>query len=86
MKTFKAPRKALTGLDGETVSGLINAAADIALLLDKRGVIRDLSIGSKTLSTTLQPDWIGRPFVDVVTTDSRPKVELLMADLDAAEP
>jgi transcriptional regulator PpsR len=86
VKTFKAPRKALTGLDGETVSGLINAAADIALLLDKRGVIRDLSIGSTALSTTLQPDWIGRPFVDVVTTDSRPKVELLMADLDAAEP
>lgn len=86
MKTFKAPRKALTGLDGETVSGLINAAADIALLLDKRGVIRDVSVGSKALSTALQPDWVGRTFVDVVTIDSRPKVELLMADLDAAEP
>jgi len=86
VKTFKAPRKALTGLDGETVSGLINAAADIALLLDKRGVIRDISVGSKTLSSSLQPDWVGRPFADVVTIDSRPKVELLMADLDANEP
>lgn len=85
MKTFKAPRKALTGLDGETVSGLINAAADIALLLDKRGVIRDVSIGSKALSSALKPDWVGRPFIDVVTTDSRPKVDLLMADLSATE-
>ena len=86
MKTFKAPRKALTGLDGETVAGVINAAADIALLLDKRGVIRDISVGSRALSSSLQPDWVGRPFVDVVTLDSRPKVDLLLADLDASEP
>jgi transcriptional regulator PpsR len=85
VKTSKAPRKALTGLDGETVAGLINAAADIALLLDKRGVIRAISVSSKTLSSALQPDWVGRPFLDVVTTDSRPKVELLMGDLDADE-
>ena len=86
MKTFKAPRKALTGLDGETVAGVINAAADIALLLDKRGVIRDISVGSRALSSSLQPDWVGRPFVDVVTLDSRPKVDLLLADVDASEP
>jgi transcriptional regulator PpsR len=85
VKKFKAPRKALTGLDAETVAGLVIAATDVALILDRRGIIRDLAIGSPELLAELGGDWIGRSLVDVVTEDSRPKIELLLRDLAAGQ-
>lgn len=80
MKHFKAPRKALTGLDAETVAGLVVASADIALVLDRRGVVRDLAIPNPELHDELGADWIGKSLIDTVTEDSRPKIELLLSD------
>ncbi len=85
MKTFKAPRKALTGLDAETVAGLVVASADIALILDRRGIIRDLAIPNPELLAELGGEWLGRSLGEVVTEDSRPKIELLMRDLAAGQ-
>ena len=81
MKNFKAPRKALTGLDAETVAGLIVSSADIALILDRRGVIRDLAIPNAELLAELGADWIGKSLLEVVTEDSRPKIDMLLRDL-----
>lgn len=78
MRKFKAPRKALTGLSAETVSSLVTAATDLALVLDRRGVIRDLSIHSDELATSVGDQWLGRALVDVVTSDSRGKIERLL--------
>ena len=85
MNTFKAPRKALTGLDAETVAGLIVASTDIALVVDRRGIIRDLAIPNPELLDELAGDWVGKSLIDTVTEDSRPKVELLLADRAAGE-
>ena len=83
---FKAPRKALDGLAAETVAGLVTAAADIVLVLDRRGIIRDIAFGSEELAADLAGDWIGQPMSSVVTVDSRPKVELLFGEIDAPVP
>jgi len=85
VNTFKAPRKALTGLDAETVAGLIVASTDIALVVDRRGIIRDLAIPNPELLDELAGDWVGKSLIDTVTEDSRPKVELLLADRAAGE-
>ena len=85
MKNFKVPRKALTGLSAETVAGLVTAAPDLALVLDRRGVVRDLAIGSDDLAEELGEQWLGRPFVDVVTIDSRNKVERLLAAANSGD-
>lgn len=85
MKNFKAPRKALTGLDAETVAGLIVSSADIALILDRRGIIRDVAIPNAELLAELGGDWIGKSLIDVVTKDSQPKIELLLRDLSAGQ-
>ena len=85
MKTFKAPRKALTGLDAETVAGLVVASTDIALIVDRRGVIRDIAIPNPELLDELDAGWIGKSLIDTVTEDSRPKVELLFSDRAAGE-
>ena len=85
MRNFKAPRKALTGLDAETVAGLIVASADVALVLDRRGIIRDLAIPNPDLQAELAADWLGKAFAEVVTVDSRPKIELLIGDVAAGQ-
>lgn len=90
MKNFKAPRKALDGLDPSAVASLVTAAADIALVLDRRGVVRDIAFGSDELAALLggagHADWVGRHFTSLVTVDSRPKIEMLFTDLDAGDP
>jgi len=85
VKNFKAPRKALTGLDAETVAGLIVSSADIALILDRRGVIRDVAIPNAELLAELDGNWVGKSLLDVVTKDSQPKIEMLLRDLSAGQ-
>lgn len=55
-------------------------AADVALVIDGEGVIEDLSFGSDMLSHDEHRDWLGRPWIDTVTAESRPKVEQLLRD------
>ena len=83
---FKAPRKALDGLAAETVAGLVTAAADIVLVLDRRGIIRDMAFGSEELAADLAGDWIGQPMGGVVCVDSQPKIELLLGEVDSPAP
>ena len=88
MKPFEAPQTALGELDTDTVATLVAAASDIALILDSKGTIRDLALGNEELSAQLADDWIGRPWADTVTADSRPRVEAMIADAlsDAGKP
>ena len=83
---FKAPRKALDGLAAETVAGLVTAAADIVLVLDRRGIIRDMAFGSEELAADLAGDWIGQPMGGVVCVDSQPKIALLLGEVDSPAP
>ena len=67
---------------------MIAVAADVALILDGDGVIRDLAIGSDELSQDLEGarKWLGKSWVNTVTVESRPKVEALLRDAAAHAP
>jgi transcriptional regulator PpsR len=81
---FRAPETSLGDLDARATASLIAAAADIALVVDGAGVIRDFSVNSEELSRELAGgDWFGRPWLDTVTEESRPKVEALIRDAAA---
>ncbi len=82
-KQFKAPEKTLGNLDAETAATLILAAADVALVLDRKGVIRDIAIGSEDLSAEGVGKWLGRAWIDTVTAESRPKIETLLREANA---
>jgi len=65
---------------------LVAVISDIALVLDQRGIIRDLALGNDELSSQLSDDWLGRPWRETVTAESRSKVDSLIAGaLDDAE-
>jgi transcriptional regulator PpsR len=85
VKQFSGAKKWLSDLDGETASKLITMASDIALVVsnDRQGIILDVSFGSEALSTAMADNWIGKPWVDTVSVESRPKIELLLRDSSA---
>lgn len=70
----------LGGLEPEQAAALIAATADVALVVDSAGIIRDVAFGSDELSSEGYSRWLGQPWVDVVTPESRPKVEALLRD------
>jgi transcriptional regulator PpsR len=77
---FRWPKKSLSALDAISAGRLIGVAADIALVMDANGVIRDLAVGSEDLGDEVADAWIGRAWVDTVSTESRGKVEDLLAE------
>lgn len=83
MKLFESPDSTLGDLGPTTTAGLIAAASDVALVLDDNGIIIDVAFGSEDLAKDGPGDWIGQPFTDTVTVESRPKVEALLRDAAA---
>ncbi|WP_234413742.1 transcriptional regulator PpsR [Ideonella sp. A 288] len=79
-RAFAAPRKSLEALDALGAAALIEAASDIALVLDRRGVIQDISVSLDDLAPESYAGWLGRPWSEVVTLESRTKVESLLDD------
>lgn len=85
LNTFRTPRQSLGDLDADIASTVIAMAADVALVVDADGVIRDLSFGAEDLSDhDVSKDdfagWVGQLWVDTVTRESRPKIVELLAD------
>jgi transcriptional regulator PpsR len=89
MTAFRTPKSTLGDFDADTVAELIAAASDIAFVLDEAGVIHDVAIAGDDMAVELRdPErWIGKPWVETVTWESRPKAESLIADaLSRKEP
>jgi transcriptional regulator PpsR len=85
LKKFRAPKKSLGALDAEATGELIAASADIALIIDRKGIIRDIAFGSEELCADLPGGWVGKPWSDTVTVESRPRVEGLLQDAASGE-
>lgn len=80
MKQFRAPKASIGDVNAETAAGLITAAADVALILDDRGIILDLAFDRDDLPSHDVEAWLNRPWLDTVTVESRPKVSALLKD------
>lgn len=80
VNNFMAPAENLGTINAQTVASLLGAAADIALVIDKHGVIRDLSVSSEELASKNVQSWIGRKWSATVSSDSLSKVEELLSD------
>ena len=80
MREFESPARSLGDLEANVAGRLIAAASDVALIVDDKGVIRDLAFGSEDLLREGYYDWLGKPWSDTVTVESRPKVDGLLRD------
>ncbi len=77
--TFSQVEQNLSDLDASAVAALLATAADITLVLDADGSIRDMAFGDETLATELGVGWIGQHWSATVSEESRPKVAALLA-------
>ena len=74
------PRRLLGPLAAEVAAKVAAAAGDVAMVVDRHGVIRDLALGSDQLEQEGAEAWLDRPWLDTVTVESRPKVDALLRD------
>ncbi|MEM6357788.1 MAG: transcriptional regulator PpsR [Pseudomonadota bacterium] len=85
MKNFAAPQESLGNLNAEAAARLIATAADIAIVVDEDGMIRDLAVDHREFALTGHEQWLGRRWVDTVTSESRPKIEALIKEALSSE-
>lgn len=77
---FQWPRATIGDMDAETAARVMAASSDVAMVIDRDGVIRDLAVSSTDLSLDGFSDVLERRWVDTVTLESRRKVEEMLRD------
>jgi transcriptional regulator PpsR len=85
MKAFKSPARWLAGIDADAAALLIAAAADIAVILDREGIVRDFAFQSEALALEFaeHDHWLGKQWRDSVTIESRPKIDEMVRDVQS---
>ena len=69
----------LPHLSADKLAQLIGVASDIALVMTHQGDIQSVSVGRDELAVLGCSDWIGRPWADTVTSESRIKIADMLA-------
>ncbi len=72
---FGRPVESFGSIDPESVAALIEASADVALVVDEQGVVRDVAFSNTNLAKDAYRAWVGQRWIDTVTIESRPKIE-----------
>jgi transcriptional regulator PpsR len=82
VQMFKSPKESLGDLGAQSAAGLIAAATDVAVVVDRQGVIRDVAFNKEELSLELDGHgrWLGSAFADTVTSETRGKIAELLRD------
>jgi transcriptional regulator PpsR len=83
MKAFKSPSRWFAGIDADAAALLIAAAADIAVILDDEGIVRDRAFQSEAFALEFADSerWVGKPWRDTVTVESRNKIDEMLRDV-----
>jgi len=75
-----------TSVDVATVFRLVSATADVTLVLDGAGTIRDVAPGVRSVLGDSWQTLVGRPWRDTVTIESAAKVDRMLAECTTAGP
>jgi transcriptional regulator PpsR len=77
---FDASDAAFGEIDARTAASLLAVAGDIALVMDRAGVIRDVALVGAETQFGAAPQWIGRPWIETVTPETRSKIDMLLKE------
>ncbi|MFM2036228.1 MAG: hypothetical protein RL459_1493 [Pseudomonadota bacterium] len=75
----------LPSLNPSILSQLLGVVSDVTLVLDSQGVIEDVSTGRDTPAALISQSWVGRPWIDTVTTESRNKIQDMLQSQGTSE-
>jgi transcriptional regulator PpsR len=65
-------------LEANTFHKLLGAVSDVSLVIGSKGVIEDVSTGQDTMSIWGCQSWLGKRWIDTVTSESKKKIEDLL--------
>lgn len=77
---FKSPKETLGDFDAETAARVMAASSDIAIVIDRDGMIRDVAASGGDLAPDAFSDLVGRRWADTVTGESRHKIEEMLRE------
>ena len=83
---LRTPSATLGSLDAAAAARLAEAAGDLVLILEADGTVIDFSIASHEPAIEGSADWVGQNWADIVTVESRPKVEDMLAAVASGAP
>lgn len=73
-------RDLLGVLEPQVAAKVVAAGGDVAMIIDRSGVIRDMALSNKDLVQDGFEAWLDRRWADTVTIDSRQKIEEMLRD------
>lgn len=77
---FSSSHSTWAPLDAARTAQLVAATSDLALFVDDGGVIRNISVSSSDPALGVADSWLGKRFVDTVTSETKSKAEALLRD------
>lgn len=79
-RSSESLRPNLADLAPDWAAKLITATSEVALVVDREGIIRHVSFSGAEPPIDGADEWVGRPWADTVTGDSRGKIDLLLKE------
>jgi transcriptional regulator PpsR len=74
----------LSGCAAELAEAFVSLSSDIALVIDAHGIVRSVAQNLNAPITACADDWVGRPWAETASADTRRKVELMLDDLKSS--
>ncbi len=68
----------LVSLDADAIHRLISTSSDYAILLDEKGIVKDIFCGNEAHVQDDIKAWIGQPFLKTLTVESLVKLDMLV--------
>ncbi len=75
---FTSPTLVTKNLSKGVSASLIAQSNDISLVIDENGIVRDVAVGNPDPSLQIAHEWIGKPWIETVASDSTKKIEALL--------
>jgi transcriptional regulator PpsR len=74
-----SPSGAFEKLSAAAAARALVASCDVALLVDNKGVVRDIAVGADDLAELHLDTWLNRPWADSVVPENRNKINEMLA-------
>ncbi len=75
---------AFSGCATELADAFVSLASDIVLVIDEDGRIQSVSQGASKPIDAQAARWVGRPWIDTVTGETRHKIESMLTDIKSS--
>lgn len=86
MKNIDHPSPAMVHIDPVIAGRMVMASADVAVIMDRDGVVKDVLLAAEARLPSEFGAWIGQKWLETVAGDSRAKAQQLFADAAAGLP